>query len=203
MSNYRNIIAILRGVQTHEVEAIVATLLEAGINKIEVPLNSPNPFDSIAAIVNKFKGQGIFGAGTVLEVAQVERLASIGAQLVVSPNCDAEVIAKTKELGMLSFPGVVTPTECFAALKAGADGLKFFPGEMVGPQGLKAMKAVLPKGTETVAVGGVNPDNMADWKTAGVDGFGLGSAVYMAGDSVAEVRAKADAIVAQYDEVMS
>ena len=203
MTNDRNLIAILRGIQTHEVEAVVAGLLAAGINKIEVPLNSPQPFASIAHIVDKFSGQGVFGAGTVLTVDQVQQLADIGAQLVVSPNCDTAVISKTKQLGLLSYPGVATPTECFAALQAGADGLKFFPGEIVTPQGLKAVKAVLPPSVDCFAVGGVSAVTMADWVAAGANGFGLGSALYKAGDSAETVAQRAKELVSIYDQLFA
>jgi 2-dehydro-3-deoxyphosphogalactonate aldolase len=199
----RNLIAILRGVTPVEVGEIAKTLLAAGIDKIEVPLNSPNPFDSIATLVNEFKGQGMFGAGTVLSVDDVLRLAEMGADMVVSPNCNTEVIAATKTAGMQSFPGVMTPTECFAALDAGADGLKFFPGELVGPVGLRAMCAVLPKGVDCFAVGGAKPDNFGEWVIAGATGFGIGSAIYRAGDCAETVGMKAQEIVRAYDAVLS
>ena len=198
----RNIIAILRGVQPQEVEDIVGVLLEKGINKIEVPLNSPQPFSSISRVVKRFKGEGIFGAGTVLNVDEVSRLSDIGANFVVSPNCDIQVITKTKKLNMLSYPGVMTPTDCFAALKAGADGLKFFPGEIIGPQGAKAIKVVLPLATECIAVGGVNASNMAAWMKVGIYGFGLGSALYKVGDQLEDIRKKAEMVVASYDSAV-
>ena len=198
----RNVIAILRGVRPFEVEAIVDKLLAAGITKIEVPLNSPEPFESIERIVKTFEGQGIFGAGTVLTIEDVNRLAEIGAQLIVSPNCNPSVISKTKALGLLSYPGVMTPSECFAALNAGADGLKFFPGELVGPIGLKAIRAVLPPQTQCLAVGGARPDNFVDWVNAGANGFGIGTAIYKAGDDAQAVEQKAREIVKAYDEVL-
>ena len=202
----RNLIAILRGVKPDAVEDITAALLAAGIDRIEIPLNSPTPFDSIARIIKRFSGrfsgQGIFGAGTVLNLAEVERLAGLGANMVVSPNCDEAIIRATKAAGMLSYPGVMTPSECFTALNAGADGLKFFPGEVITPTGLKAMRAVLPTDTLCLAVGGAHAGNFAAWRDAGADGFGIGSAIYQPDDDAESVAAKARAIVAAYDEVM-
>lgn len=198
----REIIAILRGVKPDEVVGICETILEAGIDRIEVPLNSPQPFDSIGAIARAFGQQALIGAGTVLTPADVQRVKDVGGALVVSPDTNPDVIKKTKDLGMQSFPGVMTPTDCFTALRCGADGLKFFPGNLVGPAGLKAMSAVLPPDVPTYAVGGAGPENFAEWAAAGATGFGIGSAIYKAGFSVAEVRAKADAIVAAYDEAL-
>lgn len=199
----REIIAILRGVKPDEVLGICETILEAGIDRIEVPLNSPQPFDSIGAIARAFGDQALIGAGTVLTTEDAQRVKDVGGALIVSPDANPDVIRKTKELGMQSYPGVMTPTECFAALRAGADGLKFFPGNLVGPAGLKALRAVLPADVPAYAVGGAGPDNFAEWAAAGATGFGIGSAIYKAGDSAAEVRANADAIVAAYDEAMS
>ena len=150
----RNIIAILRGITPAEAEVHARAVIDAGITIIEVPLNSPQPFDSIARLLARFAGQALIGAGTVLSVAEVERLAGMGAGLVVSPNCDPAVIAATRAAGMQSWPGVMTPTECFSALAAGATGLKLFPASLIGPAGLAAMKAVLPKDTPLYAVGG-------------------------------------------------
>ncbi len=198
----RNIIAILRGIKPEEVEEIVSALLEQGIDKIEVPLNSPSPFESIERIINRFSGQGIFGAGTVLKEAEVDRLAQLGANMVVSPNCDPHIIQATKAAGMQSYPGVMTPSECFSALNAGADGLKIFPGELVTPKGLKAIRAVLPREALCFAVGGATPDNFAQWREAGANGFGVGSAIYKPNDSVDVITTKAKAIVKAYDEVM-
>ncbi|MGR3813343.1 MAG: 2-dehydro-3-deoxy-6-phosphogalactonate aldolase [Cognatishimia activa] len=199
----RNIIAILRGVLPQDAVAICEEILAAGIDRIEVPLNSPEPFDSIARIVDAMGDRALIGAGTVLSVADVDKVNAAGGRLIVSPDCNPEVIAHTKALGLQSYPGVMTPTECFAALRAGADGLKFFPGDMIGPAGLKAVRAVLPKGTEAYAVGGANPGNFKEWVAAGATGFGIGSAIFKPGDTPAEVRAKADAIVAAYDEALA
>lgn len=199
----RNVIAILRGVRPNEVAAICEEILAAGIERIEVPLNSPDPFQSISIIAKAFGANALIGAGTVLSIEDVERVKQSGGALVVSPDCNPEVIAHTKALGMQSFPGVMTPTECFAALRAGADGLKFFPGDLVGAKGLKAIRAVLPPDTATFAVGGAGPSNFAEWAAAGVTGFGIGSAIYKPGATPKEVRSNANAIVSAYDKVMT
>ena len=196
---HRNIVAILRGIRPAEAAPIAAALIGAGITKIEVPLNSPEPFDSIRRMTQQFGAEAIIGAGTVLTAEDVGRVADVGGKLIVSPDANAEVIGATKALGLLSYPGVMTPTECFAALRSGADGLKIFPGVLVGPEGLKAIRAVLPKGTEVLAVGGAGPENFAEWFAAGADGFGIGTALYRPGDSAETVSEKARNIVAEYD----
>jgi 2-dehydro-3-deoxyphosphogalactonate aldolase len=192
------IIAILRGITSAEVPAIGSALLAAGITQIEVPLNSPSPLDSIRALAH-MPGQGLLiGAGTVLEAAEVAAVAEAGGQLIVSPNCDREVIAATKARGLQSWPGVFTPSEAFMALKAGADGLKLFPGSMAGPGGLAAMRAILPAGTRVYAVGGTGPDNFKAWLDAGADGFGIGSALYKPGMTAEDVSQRAAKIVSAY-----
>jgi len=196
----RNIVAILRGVAPHEVTAIGAALIAAGITKIEVPLNSPDPLNSISMLAKDFGDQALIGAGTVLTLNNVQDVHQVGGALVVSPDCNPEVIVETKRLGMASYPGVMTPTECFTALRSGADGLKFFPGSLVGPDGLKAIRAVLPPETEVLAVGGAGPDNFAQWQAAGADGFGIGSALYKPGDDAQSIADKAQTIVAAYDK---
>lgn len=199
----RNIVAILRGITPAEALAVADVLLAAGIDKIEVPLNSPNAFVSIARLAEHYGREALIGAGTVLTPDDVRRVREAGGQLVVSPDTNVEVIRATKAAGMRSYPGAMTPSECFAALRAGADGLKLFPASLIGPQGLAAIRAVLPEGTEVLAVGGAGPDNFAAWHRAGADGFGIGTALYAPGDSVSKVASNASAIVAAYDAAMS
>jgi 2-dehydro-3-deoxyphosphogalactonate aldolase len=195
------VIAIIRGVKPEDAVDVAEVMYEAGVRAIEVPLNSPNPFASIKLIADALGDKMLVGAGTVLTVEDVQKLYEAGGQIVVSPNTDPEVIAASKGFGILSYPGVMTVTECFAALKAGADALKLFPADVVGINFIKAAKVVLPQGTEIFAVGGVNEKNMVDWTAAGADGFGLGSSLYKPGMSLDEIRercVKAVAAVCQH-----
>ncbi|CAM3705870.1 2-dehydro-3-deoxy-6-phosphogalactonate aldolase [Phaeobacter inhibens] len=196
----RNIIAILRGLRPEEARAMTDALIAAGITKIEVPLNSPHPYDSIAAMLDQAKGRATVGAGTVLNTVAVAQLSAMGAQMVVSPDCNPDVIRAAKAAGMLSYPGVFTASECFSALRAGADGLKFFPAFKLGLDGFSALKAVLPADAETYAVGGVGPADFADWQKAGITGFGIGSSLYKPGRTVEDVARLAAETVAAYDE---
>jgi 2-dehydro-3-deoxyphosphogalactonate aldolase len=180
------VVAILRGVKPDEVEGVVEAIIAAGVTLIEVPLNSPDPFTSIARITRRFAGQALLGAGTVLSVADVQRCHDAGAQLIVSPNMRADVIAASVAAGMLSAPGCLTPTEAFAALEAGAHAIKLFPGELVSPAGVKAMRAVLPKSVRVLVVGGVTLSNAQAFREAGANGFGVGGSIYRAGMSAAE-----------------
>lgn len=195
----RNLIAILRGVKPEEVEGIGDALVAAGITRIEVPLNSPDPLNSISRLVKRFGDAAQLGAGTVLTVEQVRDVAATGAGLIVSPNADVDVIRETRRLGLASYPGVFTPTECFAALGAGANGLKIFPAELMGPTGVKAIRAVLPPETDVFAVGGTHAGNLSEWFAAGANGFGIGSALYKPGRTADEVGGLATDLVAAYD----
>jgi 2-dehydro-3-deoxyphosphogalactonate aldolase len=190
------IVAILRGVRPDEAVDIGHAILAAGVRIIEVPLNSPSAFDSIAALAKAVpSADGFVGAGTVLTVAEAGLVADAGGRLIVSPNMDVRVIRETKRLGLVSAPGVMTPTEAFAALDAGADVLKLFPGELIPPAAVKALRAVLPPQTKLLAVGGVHADNIEDYLQAGAAGFGIGSAIYAPGVTPDEAHARALRIV--------
>jgi len=189
------IAAILRGVKPDEIDAIGDALVEAGVIVIEVPLNSPSPFESIKRLAARHGQRALVGAGTVLEVADVSRVADAGGRLIVAPNFDPDVVRATKAAGLVPLPGVMTPSEGFAALKAGADGLKLFPAEIIPPAVFKAWRAVFPAETLMLAVGGVGADNIATYREAGASGYGIGSALYRPGRPAAETARLARALV--------
>ena len=189
------LIAILRGLKTAEAPAALEALLSAGFVMIEVPLNSPEPFATLATMRRLAPAEVLIGAGTVLTKEDVLRVAEAGGDLVVSPNLDVDVVAATKRLGLISLPGVATPSEAFAALKAGADGLKAFPAEAIGPTIVKAWRAVIPADIPILPVGGITPDAMASFVKAGASGFGLGSALYKPEVSAARLAERARAFV--------
>lgn len=192
------LVAILRGLEPERAVDIGAVLIEAGFEMIEVPLNSPDPFTSIAALVQSFGGSALIGAGTVLSTDAVDRLADVGAGLVVSPNCNPAVIARAADHGMVTLPGVLTPTEMFAALAAGATGLKIFPAELVDPAIVRAVRAVLPPEVPLFAVGGIGSANMGAYLAAGVTGFGVGGALFKPGKPLSDIARDAAAFVQSY-----
>ena len=189
------LVAILRGVRPDEVEPIGDALVAAGFTLIEVPMNSPDPLDSIGRLARRLEGQALVGAGTVLTPDQVRAVQQVGGRLIISPNSDLSVIAQSAQAGLVSMPGYFTPTEAFAAVQAGASALKLFPAEAAPPAVLKAQRAVLPKDLPILVVGGINPDNMAPWVAAGANGFGLGSALYKPGATAAQVSEAAQAFL--------
>ena len=189
------LVAILRGVRPDEVEPIGDALVAAGFTLIEVPMNSPDPLDSIGRLARRLEGQALVGAGTVLTPDQVRAVQQVGGRLIISPNSDLSVIAQSAQAGLVSMPGYFTPTEAFAAVQAGASALKLFPAEAATPAVLKAQRAVLPKALPILVVGGINPDNMAPWVAAGANGFGLGSALYKPGATAAQVSEAAQAFL--------
>jgi 2-dehydro-3-deoxyphosphogalactonate aldolase len=191
------LIAILRGLTPAEAPAIGQALVDSGFAIIEVPLNSPEPLKSITALTQQFP-QTLIGAGTVLNAQQVKDVHAAGGRLVVAPNFNPSVVAQALALNMVVLPGVATPTEAFAALDAGAHGLKLFPAEMISPATVKALRAVLPKAAALMPVGGITPDNMAVYRAAGATGFGLGSALYAPGRSAEQVRLAAQNFVTAF-----
>jgi 2-dehydro-3-deoxyphosphogalactonate aldolase len=182
------LIAILRGLTPDDAEDIGEALVAAGFALIEVPLNSPEPLESIRRMRAALGARAVVGAGTVLTTDHVAQVSEAGGQMVVSPNCDTEVIRATVAAGMVSLPGIATPTEAFTALATGAHALKLFPAEGSSPAALKAMRAVLPQETRVLPVGGISSVVMGSWRMAGADGFGLGSALYKPGDSAANLK---------------
>jgi 2-dehydro-3-deoxyphosphogalactonate aldolase len=203
MTRPRPLVAILRGIAPAEMLAACDALVGAGIVMIEVPLNSPEPLISIAAAAKAFEGRASIGAGTVLDPKQVDAVAQAGGSFIVSPDCNDEVILRTLALDMQSYPGVFTPTEAFRAIRLKATALKLFPAEILGPAGIRAMKAVLPGDVPLYAVGGANPANFSDFIAAGCSGFGLGSFLYKPGTPVAAIRTAAEAAVKAYDTAVS
>ena len=194
------LVAILRGVQPHEAEAIGAAVYEAGFRLIEVPMNSPQPLDSIARLARSLPADAVLGAGTVLSTAAVHDVRDAGGKLIVMPHADTAVIRAAKDAGMYCVPGAATPTEAFAAVHAGADALKLFPAELVTLNVMRAMRAVLPPALPLLPVGGITPDSMAAWRAAGAAGFGLGSALYQPGLDAAAVAVRARAFVAAWGQ---
>jgi 2-dehydro-3-deoxyphosphogalactonate aldolase len=199
----RSLVAILRGVRSDEAEAIVESLIDTGFEFIEVPLNSPDPFVSIERLNKRFGKDCLIGAGTVLSATDCARVADLGGRLIVSPNVDADVLAMALERRMVTMPGVFSPTEAFLALRCGASALKFFPASVLGPSGIAAQLAVLPKETVVGAVGGVSEKNLAAYVAVGVRCFGLGSSLYRPGMTAAEVHDTAQASVRAYDRALA
>ncbi|WP_285017495.1 2-dehydro-3-deoxy-6-phosphogalactonate aldolase [Novosphingobium sp. fls2-241-R2A-195] len=195
------LVAILRGIRSDEIEAAADVLVEAGFRLVEVPLNSPDPLVTIEKLARRVGDRAIVGAGTVLTVGQVAEVQDAGGAMIVSPNTDVAVIAESARRGLVSLPGYFTPSEAFAALAAGASGLKLFPAEAASPAVVKAQRAVLPKDVPLLAVGGISPTNMEPWRQAGADGFGLGSALYKVGLSTAEIAANARAFARAWAEM--
>jgi 2-dehydro-3-deoxyphosphogalactonate aldolase len=199
LTEYRAIIAILRGIRTEETIDVCRALIDAGIGRIEIPLNSPDAITSIGLAARTFSEDATIGAGTVLDVAAVDAVRGVGGQFVVSPDTNTDVIARTIELGMKSYPGIFTPTDAFRAIRAGATGLKFFPAEVLGSKGIRAIKAVLPPDLPLYAVGGAGPDNFSEYFAAGCAGFGLGSFLYKPGSTAHLVAERAREAVRAYD----
>lgn len=194
------LVAILRGLLPAEAQAVGEALVESGFRTLEVPLNRPGALECIATLARTLPTDAIVGGGTMLTVADVEAVHAAGGRLMVSPNCDVAVIRRAVALGMLCAPGVATPTEAFAALQAGAHALKLFPAEMVGHGGIKALKSVLPAGTDLWPVGGITPESMGPWKKAGATGFGIGSQLFAPGTSAADVLVRGRAYVQAWQQ---
>jgi 2-dehydro-3-deoxyphosphogalactonate aldolase len=199
MSKNRELIAILRGLTLDRCVKVSEILIAEGFSKLEVPLNSPNPMETISKMQNSFGNSVTIGAGTVTNVSEVSQLSKIGCQMIVSPNTDTEVIKATKNGGMLSFPGAFTPSECYSAINSAADGLKIFPAFKLGVKGFKALKAVLPNNLKTYAVGGIDETHFSDWLDAGVTGFGIGSNLFHSYMSDDDIQFAAKKFVLAYD----
>ena len=190
------LVAILRGIRPDEAEAVGDALVDAGLRIIEVPLNSPDPFDSISRLARRYGPEVLIGGGTVMRAADVDRVAEAGGRLIVTPHADPTLVRAAKAHGMAAIPGFFTPAEAFALLDAGADALKLFPAEAGSPAMLRAVRAVLPPGTMVLPVGGMDADSMGAWRDAGAAGFGIGSAIYRPGDTAAIVADKAAILLA-------
>ena len=199
MIRNRELIAILRGLTRERCVMVGEILIAEGFSKLEIPLNSPNPMETISKMQIRFGNSVIIGAGTVTNVSEVNELSNLGCQMIVSPNTDTAVINATKNKGMLSFPGAFTPSECFSAINSDADGLKIFPAFKLGVKGFKALKAVLPSNLKTYAVGGINEAHFSDWLDAGVNGFGIGSNLFHPSMSNDDIQFAARKIVLAYD----
>lgn len=199
----RGLVAILRGIHPDEILSVSEVLLEAGIEAIEIPLNSPDPFISIEMLAKAHGDAALIGAGTVLTSEDVDRLNDAGGKLLVSPNVDADVIGTAVRHGMVALPGIFTPTEALAALKAGASGLKFFPANALGPSGISAIQAILPKDAVVAAVGGVDHHSFVEYAEIGVSKFGLGSSLYKPGRDVAQIAERAQQTVEAWDRVFT
>jgi 2-dehydro-3-deoxyphosphogalactonate aldolase len=194
------LVAILRGVKPEEILAIGKALVDAGFSILEVPLNSPDPFRSIATLAKRFGTDVLIGAGTMRTEADLDALTQAGGRLMVTPHGNPALIKAAKQRGLITLPGIATPTEAFAAIDAGTDGLKLFPAEMIPPAVVKAMRAVLPRSMPLFPVGGIEPQSMAAYRSAGADGFGLGSALYKPGLDAAAVGERARAFVSAWRE---
>ena len=189
------LLAILRGIQPSEVEAIAAVLINAGISNIEIPLNSPQGLDSIGKLASRYDDKILIGAGTVLRVGEVDSVAAVGGRLIVSPHVNVNVVRRAKALNLIALPGAATPTEAYRAMDAGADGIKMFPAEMLPPSVVRAWRAVLPQNIPLLPVGGIVADNTAAYRAAGASGFGIGSSLYKPGMSTEEVKRAASALI--------
>ena len=195
----RPLIAILRGIRPGEAAMAAQALCDEGFMSLEVPMNSPQPLASIESIVRVLPDTACVGAGTVADKATVRAVADVGGRMIVSPNTDPAVIRETKRLGMESWPGALTVSECMKALDAGADGLKIFPASSVGPAGVPLLRSALPESAVLFAVGGAGPENLGEWLAAGIDGFGLGSAVYRPGSTLKDIRERARSVISAFD----
>ena len=198
----RPLIAILRGVEPHEVLSIADALINAGIDKIEVPLSAPDPISSIGRLAKSYGRVAAIGAGNVTEIKQLGPIKAVGGKMIVTPHCNAKLIQEALSLGLSILPGCFSPTECYDAINAGAKAVKLYPAQLIGPTGLKAFKHILPDDMEVYADGGVGPENFAEWIEAGAAGFEIGTALFRPGDTAHSVAAKAERIVAAYDAAL-